>query len=145
MKQITNIRKAVCTMANQLGKAGYSLSHAFKMAWQLIKKGTKTRVAGVTFENRQARLAYLAQFKPQSLTVRLERECNNQYDSSAIKVIIAIPEIRKQTVIGYIPAAVSRDLSKVIDAGIKVKAKVLSVIRGYGYKENLGLLLDLAL
>ena len=25
MKQITNIRKAVCTMANQLRKAGYSL------------------------------------------------------------------------------------------------------------------------
>ncbi len=26
MKQITNIRKAVCVMANQLKKAGYSLS-----------------------------------------------------------------------------------------------------------------------
>jgi hypothetical protein len=30
MKQITNIRKAVCIMANELKKAGYSLSEAFK-------------------------------------------------------------------------------------------------------------------
>lgn len=33
MKQITNIRKAVCAMANQLKKAGYSLSEAFRKAW----------------------------------------------------------------------------------------------------------------
>ena len=33
MKQITNMRKAVCTMANELKKAGYSLSDAFKKAW----------------------------------------------------------------------------------------------------------------
>ena len=32
MKQITNIRKAVCVMANQLKKAGYSLSEAFRKA-----------------------------------------------------------------------------------------------------------------
>ena len=29
MKQITNIRKSVCIMANELKKAGYSLSEAF--------------------------------------------------------------------------------------------------------------------
>lgn len=37
MKQITNIRKAVCVMANQLKKAGYSLSEAFKKAWRRVK------------------------------------------------------------------------------------------------------------
>ena len=30
MKPITNIRKAVCTMANELRKAGYNLAQAFK-------------------------------------------------------------------------------------------------------------------
>ena len=30
MKQITKVRKAVCAMANQLRKAGYSLKDAFK-------------------------------------------------------------------------------------------------------------------
>ncbi len=34
MKQITKVRKAVCVMANQLKKAGYTLSEAFKKAWR---------------------------------------------------------------------------------------------------------------
>lgn len=33
MKQITKVRKAVCIMANELKKLGYSLSQAFKKAW----------------------------------------------------------------------------------------------------------------
>ena len=37
MKQITKVRKAVCAMANQLRKAGYSLKDAFKKAWQRVK------------------------------------------------------------------------------------------------------------
>ncbi len=34
MKQITSIRKAVCTMGNELRKEGYSLSQAFRKAWK---------------------------------------------------------------------------------------------------------------
>lgn len=37
MKQITNTRKAVCVMANELKKAGYSLSQAFRKAWRRVK------------------------------------------------------------------------------------------------------------
>ncbi|NBH99812.1 hypothetical protein D7Y41_33025 [Anaerotruncus sp. 1XD22-93] len=37
MKQITKVRKAVCVMANQLKKAGYTLSEAFKKAWRRVK------------------------------------------------------------------------------------------------------------
>ena len=37
MKEITKIRKAVCTMANELKKAGYSLSQAFRKAWSRVK------------------------------------------------------------------------------------------------------------
>ena len=37
MEQITKIRKAVATMANQLHKLGYSLSQAFKTAWRRVK------------------------------------------------------------------------------------------------------------
>jgi len=36
-KQITSIRKTVCIMANELKKAGYSLSGAFKKAWKRVK------------------------------------------------------------------------------------------------------------
>lgn len=46
MKQITNIRKAVCTMANELKKEGYTLSQAFRKAWRRIKLSMKIRAVG---------------------------------------------------------------------------------------------------
>lgn len=46
MKQITNIRKAVCTMANELKKEGYTLSQAFRKAWRRIKLSMKIRASG---------------------------------------------------------------------------------------------------
>ena len=48
MKQITRIRKAVCVMANELKKAGYSLSDAFKKAWKRVKLSMTIRAAGTT-------------------------------------------------------------------------------------------------
>ena len=53
MKRITKIRKAVCTMANELKKAGYSLSQAFKRAWKWAKLSMAIRAVGTTFGNRQ--------------------------------------------------------------------------------------------
>lgn len=51
MKQITKIRKAVCIMANELKRSGYSLSQAFKKAWKRAKLSMIIRAAGTTFEN----------------------------------------------------------------------------------------------
>ena len=56
MKQITRVRKTVCTMANELKKAGYSLSEAFRKAWQRVKLTMTIRAAGTTFENRQPKV-----------------------------------------------------------------------------------------
>ena len=42
MKQITNIRKAVCTMANELKKEGYTLSQAFLYASPCIPESMET-------------------------------------------------------------------------------------------------------
>ena len=44
MKQITKVRKAVCVMANELKKVGYSLSQAFKKPWAQVKNTMKVRV-----------------------------------------------------------------------------------------------------
>ena len=90
MKKITNIRKSVCIMANELKKAGYTLSQAFKKAWRRVKLQMVIRVAGTTFENRQERLQFLSHFRPQDLTVSLERERNNVFDVNAIKVLLHI-------------------------------------------------------
>ena len=145
MKQITNMRKAVCAMANQLKKAGYSLSEAFKKAWQRVKFSMTIRAAGTTFENRQERLAFLKQFKPEDLTVTLERERENKFDCNAIRIVIHIKPICCKTVIGYVPQGLARELSKVLDMGIQVKATLLRIIGGYAYKESLGALVNIAI
>lgn len=143
MKNITNIRKAVCIMANQLKKAGYSLSEAFKKAWRRVKLTMTVRAAGTTFENRQERLQFLQQFKPDDLTVTLEREPENRFDKNAIRVVVHILPISRKTVIGYIPKGLAGELAKVIDTGVQVKARLKGIIGEYGYKETLGALLNI--
>ena len=145
MKEITKIRKAVCTMANELKKAGYSLSQAFKKAWSRIKLSMTVRVTGTTFENRQERLAFLQQFKAKDLSVTLEREHENQYDDNAIKVVVHIKSIKRRTVIGYVPKRLARELAKVIDTGVQVKAYLMQIIGGYSYKETLGALINITI
>ncbi len=145
MKQITKVRKAVCAMANQLKKAGYSLKEAFKKAWQRVKLTMTIRAAGTTFENRQERLQFLKQFKPEDLTVTLEREPKNKFDGNAIQIVVHIKPIRRKTIIGYVPKGLARELSKVIDMGILVKASLIGVIGGYVGKESLGALINIAI
>lgn len=145
MKQITNIRKAVCAMANELKKAGYSLSDAFRKAWKRVKLTMTVKAAGTTFENRQERLNFLKNFRPEDLAVTLEREPGNQHDRNAIKVIVHILPIKKRTMIGYVPAGLARDLARAIDAGAQAKAKLLQVIGGYAYKENYGCMINIAI
>lgn len=102
------------------------------------------RAAGTTFENRQERLQFLQQFKPEDLTVTLDREADNQHDKNAIKITVHILPIKRKTVIGYVPAGLARELAKAIDAGAQVKAKLLQIIGGYSYKESLGALINIA-
>lgn len=144
MKQITNIRKAVCSMANQLRKTGLSLAESFRKAWKRVKMSMNVRAVGVTFSNIQERLQFLQQFKPEDLTVTLDREADNQHDSNAIRITVHILPIKRKTVIGYVPAGLARELAKAIDAGAQVKAKLLQIIGGYSYKESLGALINIA-
>ena len=144
MKQITRIRKAVCTMANELRKTGYSLSQAFKKAWKRVKMSMTVRAAGTTFENRQQCLEFLKQFQSKDLSVTLEREADNRYDSNAIKIVAHMRPLSKKTVIGYVTKGLSKELAKVIDTGIQIKATLIQIIGGYSYKETLGALINIA-
>ncbi len=74
-------------MANELHKAGYNLSRAFKKAWRTAK-GTAIKAAGVTYEGRQEVLKYLSQFRPENLTVTLERDTYNTYDRNTIRIVV---------------------------------------------------------
>lgn len=103
------------------------------------------RATGTTFENRQERLEFLQQFKPEDLTVTLEREKENKFDCNAIQIVVHIKPIRRRTVNGYVPKGLARELSKVLDMGIQVKATLMQIIGGYEWKESRGALINIAI
>lgn len=132
-------------MANALRAKGVTLAEAFKKAWRRVKESMTMRVSGVSFNGNQAKLAYLARFNPDELVATLKREPDNAHDKDAIKVLVTIPKERKYAELGYIPAAVAGELAKIMDKGMEIKAKILSVIGGYSYKESYGLLINLTI
>ena len=134
MKQITNIRKAVCTMANELKKEGYTLSQAFRKAWRRIKLSMKIRALG-----------FMKQFPVDTMQAELVREPENPFDKNAIKIVVHLRSINRKTVIGYVPGGLAAGLAAVIDAGVNVKAELLQILGGYSYKESYGCLLDITI
>ena len=78
------------------------------------------------------------------MTVTLEREKENKFDSNAIQIVVHIKPIHQRTVIGYVPKGPARELSKVLDMGIQVKVSLMQIIGGYAYKESLGALINIA-
>ena len=143
VKQITTIRRTVATMANQLHKLGYSLSKAFKTAWRRVKESMTSKVSGVTYENRQQLLPFIASRKKEDLTVYLRRDRANMHDKYAVAVVIGIKDIGYAH-IGYLPKEVSQGIAAVIDKGIQIKADLLQILGGYGHKETLGALINIA-
>ncbi len=143
MKQITNIRKAVCTMANELRKEGYFLSQAFRKAWRRIKVSMKIRVVGTTSGNIQERLQFMKQFPVETMRAELVRDPENSFDKNAIQIVIHLRSINRKTVIGYVPRGLAAGLAAVIDAGVHVSAELLQILGGYSYKESYGCLVDI--
>ena len=110
MKNINKIRKTVAIMANQLHKLGYSLSQVFKTAWRRVKKSTICRVSGVTYENRQQLLKYIASQKEENLTVYLRRDKANVYDRYAVAVVIGIKDVGYAH-IGYLAKGLAQSMA----------------------------------
>lgn len=143
MKDISTIRKTVATMANQLHKLGYSLSNAFRTAWKRIKETMTCRVSGVTYQNRQQLLRFISGRSPEELTVYLQRDRANTHDRYAVAVVVGISGIGYAH-IGYLPQGISQSMAAVIDKRIKPKATLTQITGGYGYKETLGALVNIA-
>jgi hypothetical protein len=120
----------------------YSIVKA-TVPWQRVKLSMTVRAAGTTFENRQERLQFLKQFQPEDLSITLEREPENKFDSNAIQIVVHIKPISRKTVIGYVPRGLAKELAKVMDAGIHAAATLVQIIGGYEWKESLGALINI--
>lgn len=86
-------KSKVCIIANRLIKQGVNRSEAFRRAWTIVKAAKiETKVSGVTFGSRQKALERLTHYETDKISIRLEREAANEYDSNAIQVIATVTD-----------------------------------------------------
>ena len=133
------MKSKVMTIANRLVAQGYNRPHAMVKAWALVKLARlDTKVAGVTFGNRQKAIERLALYAPESITIRLERERDNQHDSNAVAVWAAV-EGKGSYHMGYLPRALAPFIAPLLDAGKAVGAAFREVRGGFAPYASLGL------
>jgi len=141
----TSQKSKVCVIANRLIKQGKTRSAAFIKAWQIVKTETiETKIAGVTFGNRQAALKRLAQYNSELISINLERETTNEHDNNAIAVIATVTGKGSYTM-GYLPRTLSAIIAPLIDYGKAVTATFKEVVGKYHNYHNYGLAVSVSI
>ena len=137
------VKSKVMTIANKLVAKGWGRAAAMIRAWAVVKllPRLETKVAGVTYGNRQEAIKHLARYAPQSITIRLEREQGNTYDHNAVAVYAAV-EGKGSYHMGYIPRALAAFIAPLMDAGKAVGAMFREVRGGYKPWMNLGMVVE---
>jgi hypothetical protein len=136
---VKNTHSKVMTIANRLVSQGYNRPHAMVKAWALVKlPKLETKVAGVTYGNRQKAIQHLAQYDPAAISIHLEREQGNAHDRNAVAVWAAV-EGKGAYHMGYLPRALAAFIAPLLDAGKAVGAMFREVRGGYEPYMNLGL------
>ena len=134
MKKITTIRRTVCIIANKLHKEGYSKSNAFIVAWNIVKQNAiYTKLAGVTFANRQEALKRLLLYPREAVQINLVREYNNVYDVNAVAIIVTVKD-KGSYILGYLNRQKASLIAPLLDKGITLGAYLKDITGGDGVK-----------
>ena len=146
MEDITKTRKVVTTFANRFYRTNKDRTFAFEKAWEIVKDSRPlgSRVAGVSFGNRQKALTRLEKYEPETVTVTLRREADNESDTNAIKVLVNIQN-RDRYHLGYLPKKMASLLAPLIDKGFEPIASFQGVTGGYEEKATRGALIGIEL
>ena len=143
MKNTT--KSKVCVIANRLSKNGMNRSEAFKKAWAVVKtEQINTKVAGVTFANRQKALERLTQYEAEQITISLEREPENVFDSNAVAVVVTV-ESKGSMTIGYLDRRLAAMVAPLLDAGKAVGAAFKEIRGKYHNYHNYGLAVSVSI
>jgi hypothetical protein len=136
------VKSKVMTIANRLVSQGYNRPHAMVKAWALVKlPRLETKVAGVTYENRQLALEHLAMYAPEAISIRLERERGNEHDRNAVAVYAAV-EGTGNFCVGYLPKTLAALIAPLLDAGKAVAAMFREVRGKYEPWHNYGMVVE---
>ena len=124
------IKSKVMTIANALVKQGVSRSAAMVRAWITVKlRAIQTKAAGVTHGNRQTLLERLTRYKPEDITVTLQREKNNAYDNNAIQIVASVRN-KGAAVIGYINRELAAAIAPLMDKGSTIASGFKAITGG---------------
>jgi hypothetical protein len=139
------MRAKVCIIANNLIKEGMNRSKAFRKAWELVKAETIiTKVAGVTFENRQAALERLTHYDANRIRITLERKSGNEHDSNAVAVIVTVTG-KGSYHIGYLDKPLAAKVAPLMDANKPVKATFQEIRGKYQSYHHLGMVVGISI
>ena len=140
-----SIKAFVCTIANHLIKQGASRSAAFRRAWITVKlRRIETKTAGVTHGNRQKLLARLSRYSPEDITIQLQRESGNTYDSNAVQIVAAVRG-KGSAVMGYLNRQLAAAIAPLLDKGKEIHSTFKAITGGADYRLNYGLNVELAI
>ncbi|KNZ41386.1 hypothetical protein [Acetobacterium bakii] len=99
----------IARIANKLATTGLTKSQAFKRAWELAK-GKTLVVKGVTQGKRQTAIDHMKQYDPSEVTISLQRNTQNYFDTDTVEVIATIQG--NSYCVGYLASSVSGWLSR---------------------------------
>ncbi len=91
----------------------------------LTERRIIARVAGVTFEGRQELLGKVTE----KTEIKLERDRRNEYDFNAVKVLALLDGAWAH--VGFLPAAMSKNVAKSLDDDQELKAGVHKLKGGF--------------
>ena len=146
MKDIAIKRTMAATLANKFYKQKKDRKYAFKKAWEIANdtRPLGSRVAGVSFRNRQTALERLEKYEPGKVFVTLEREADNLNDGNAVKVLVNI-ESRDKYHLGYLPVKMAALLAPLLAKGFEPQATFEGVTGGYEGHATRGALIGIKL
>lgn len=122
-------RSEIVRAANKLATTGLTKSQAFKRAWELAK-GKTLVVKGVTEGRRQTAINHMQQYDPSEVTISLQRNTQNYFESDAVEVVATIHG--NSYCVGYLASSISEWLSKVMDYGTALKGALKQIVGGNG-------------
>lgn len=106
----------------------------------MTTKYLKTKVAGVTFGNRQENIKYLRNRR--GVYFHLIREKDNQHDKNAVAITASTIDKKKYN-IGYIPKEVNHIVAKALDEGKTCFVKRYGYTGGYNNYASHGVQLEI--
>jgi hypothetical protein len=137
------VKSKVMTIANRLVAQGSNRATAMIRAWAMVKllPRPETKVAGVTYGNRQLALEHLSMYAPEAVSIHLERERDNEHDRNAVAVYAAVAG-RESFCVGYLPRTVAAFVAPLLDAGKAVGALFREVRGKYQPWQNYGMVVE---